>query len=78
MIPEIYSQNVAAFVMDDKDTHPTTIAKLLRDAAKWISINDVNVTGISLQYQDEMGYYVLKVDYSEIDMYKRSVKDESA
>lgn len=76
MIPEVYTQNVAAFTQDDKDMHPTTIAKLLREAAKWISINDVNVTGISLQYQDEMGYYVLNVYYSQIDMYGRIARSE--
>ena len=69
MIPEIYTQNVAAFTQDDNDMHPTTIAKLLRDAARWIASNEANVTGISLQYQDEMGYYVLSISYSQVDMY---------
>ncbi len=44
---------------------PKDVARLLRDAAKWIADNEVDVDDIAFGLQDEMGYYWLSVYWND-------------
>lgn len=55
--PEIEDRKAVTFLVDGYD--PEAIARLLHDAAKWITSNDADVDDMAFGLQDEFGYYWL-------------------